>query len=102
MAYILGADPNLMQSNLRSQLNTSYYSGEVNPYEVFVINNIIIKPINWGEICGDDLLLVGDRFSVSYEQGISHSLVKVFEINDLNGKPYLFGYKTTKPCNKED
>ncbi|QLG69548.1 MAG: Glycosyl transferase family 39 [Candidatus Woesebacteria bacterium] len=99
-AYILGADPYLMQNNLKSQLITPYYSGEVNPYEIFVIDNIIIKPIEWGEICGKDLLLVGDRFSVSQDQMKSHFLTKVFEIEDLRGEAYLFGYNTNKPCSE--
>jgi 4-amino-4-deoxy-L-arabinose transferase-like glycosyltransferase len=97
-AYILKAEPELIQNNLKSQLNTPYYSSEVNPYEVFVIDNLIVKPINWVEICGDNLILVGDKISVSYNQIVSHSLVKIFEINDIKGEPYLFGYKATKSC----
>jgi 4-amino-4-deoxy-L-arabinose transferase-like glycosyltransferase len=99
-AYLLKADPFSVQHNLKSQLITPYYSDEVNPYEIFVIDNIIIKPINWGEICGRDLLLVGDRFSVSQDQMESHFLTKVFEIEDLRGEAYLFGYKTNKPCSE--
>lgn len=96
--YLYEVDPVFVQNNLQSQMRTDYYSSELNPYETHVINNIIVKQLNWKEVCGD-VILVGDAFTVSPEQINEHKLKLEFSVNDMKSKPVLFGYSTTKSCN---
>ena len=98
MAYLNKADPVSVQSMLASQMQTGYYDGFVNSNEIFKFGNIIIEPINWGKICGESVLAVGDRYSISPDQIKDHGLIQVFSVDDINHNPVLFGFKATKPC----
>lgn len=98
-AYLKRADPKEIQIQLQKQMDGPYYSSSVNPYNIFTISNIIIKPINWSEACDKNLLIVGDKYSVSEEQVSTHNLSLVFIVNDVRDKPYLFAYRPNSFCN---
>lgn len=51
MTYLAKVDPLVVQENLSSQLTTPYYSAEINANEVYVIDNITVKTLDWSELC---------------------------------------------------
>jgi 4-amino-4-deoxy-L-arabinose transferase-like glycosyltransferase len=97
-AYLEKVDPNLIQASLKSQMQTDYYSQEVNAQEVYTIGNKVFKPINWGEICGKNLIVVGDNLSFDPNTLSDHQLNLEFTVPDYLGAPVLFGYSTTRLC----
>lgn len=94
MAYLTRFDPGKLQEQLRPQMKTSYYNSFVNNDEVYVLENIIVKPIKWGEACKKDVVFVGDPLALSEKEVKEHKLKFEFEILDLSGKIALLGYKT--------
>jgi 4-amino-4-deoxy-L-arabinose transferase-like glycosyltransferase len=96
--YLYKVDPRVTQKNLESQLITPYYSSDLDAYDTYTIDNIIVKPIDWGDDCKKDLILVGDRLSFSEYQIEQHKLKQIFTINNMNEDATLFGYITTKVC----
>jgi len=97
-AYLLKVDPRKMQENLSSQLTSPYYSGQAGTWETFEIDNIIVKPLNWQEVCGKDVIVVGDRYSVSESQIKTHKMKLEFAIRNIVNEDVLFGYSTSKDC----
>lgn len=100
MAYLMKADPIATQKNLSSQLKTPYYYGSVNEAEIFTIDNIQVKPLSWLEVCGKDLVIIGDRYSVSETQILEHRLKMDFTIDDITHAPALFAYSPSRSCVK--
>jgi 4-amino-4-deoxy-L-arabinose transferase-like glycosyltransferase len=98
-AYLEAVDPELIQASLKSQMQTDYYSQEVNAQEVYTIGNKVFKPINWGMICGKNMIVVGDSLSFDPSTLLAHQLHLEFTVPDYLGAPVLFGYSTTKLCN---
>jgi len=75
-------------------MKTSYYNSSVNSDEVYILGNITVKPIRWGEVCRENVLFVGDQAALSDKEIKEHKLKFEFEIKDLSGKTALLGYKT--------
>lgn len=103
MAYLTSYPPNKLQSQLRAQLKTPYYSSIVNSDEIYEIGNIEIKPLDFKtDTCRPDTIIVGDQLTVSPKQMDEHKLKAEFEIKDLSGDISLIGYLTnpTNTCIK--
>jgi 4-amino-4-deoxy-L-arabinose transferase-like glycosyltransferase len=97
MTYLKGVDPIEVQKNMASQVGSDYYGNSVVVNEVYKIDNIIIRSLDWGEVCGE-AMVVGDKYTVSQAQFDYHKLYQTFTLNDITGAPALFGYKTNKKC----
>lgn len=102
IAYLTGFDPNNLQSQLRSQMVSTYYSDVVNSDEVYRIDNITVSPIYWAKICESDLL-VGDEVAISDSEVSEHHLIQKFEIKDLSGGMRLRGFEIdrVRECHEE-
>jgi len=95
IAYFGKTDPRIIQDQLRSQLLTPYYSGEVNASERYSVGNIEVRPIMWSEDeCRPNSILIGDSLAISPEQAKIHNLSLEFEVQDVDYNPALFGYST--------
>lgn len=95
IAYFKKIDPTVIQKQLRLQLKTPYYSGDVNTNEKYLIGNVEVRPIEWGkDECDPKAILVGDDLVVSSEQARVHNLSLEFEVQDVDYNPALFGYST--------
>jgi len=98
MTYLKSVDPKIVQENLRSQLTTKYYSSYVNAQEIFEVDNVVFKKLDWGEVCGPNLIIVGDQISFSSKQIMEHKLHEEFIVPDYLGLPVLYGYSTKILC----
>lgn len=101
LAYFRRYNPLKLQTLLKSQLTTPYYTSEVALQELYVIDNIEVRPIDWKkDRCGPKTVLVGDSLVFSQEQIKEHNLTKVFEIKGINKNTVLWGYETNpdKKC----
>lgn len=94
IAYLSGFNPQKLQASLAPQMKTPYYSSSVNSDEVYVLGNITVKPLKWGEVCRENVVFVGDPLALSEKEVREHKLKFEFEIKDLSGKTALLGYKT--------
>ncbi len=101
MAYLTKLDPSQMQKVLSSQLKGPYYNRYIEANEVFVIGNVIVKPIAWDEVCQKDILVVGDALAISKDYVNVHSLKMEFAITNLTDEEVLFGYSTPESGNCE-
>lgn len=101
VAYLTSYDPKKIQEQLTEQLETPYYSGEVNADEIYIVDNVEVRTIDWGEACEENLLIVGDPLAISDEQAEEHNLNLEFEIQDMTGEVALLGY-STNPIKKCD
>ncbi len=97
MAYLLKYDPNNLQQQLRSQMKTPYYSSIVNNDEIYNIDNIRTKAMDWGEACKSNLIMVGDTLAISDENVTLHKLQLEFEVKDLAGIIALRGFSAGGP-----
>lgn len=93
LAYLQGYEPFKMQEQLRPQLKSSYYSSMVNADETYQINNISVKPLDWGDSC-KDLILVGDTLAISEGEAKEHKLKLEFEVTNITGEVALRGFST--------
>jgi len=103
IAYFKKIDPLIIQKQLRSQMQTPYYSGQVNAKELIRIGNIEVRPISRSEdACLPNTILIGDSLSISPEQARTYNLSPEFEVQDVNYDPALTGYSThpSGNCNK--
>lgn len=95
IAYFREYDPKKLQTLLGRQLTTSYYSGQVNGQELYIIDNIQVRPIYWEkDRCSARTVLVGDSLAFSNEQIDQHHLKRLFEIQGVNKDVVLRGYET--------
>lgn len=95
IAYFRKYDPGKLQTLLGSQLTTTYYSNQVNGQELYIIDNIEARPIDWKrDRCSVKTILVGDSLAFSNEQVEQHHLKKLFEIQGINKDVVLRGYET--------
>ncbi len=104
IAYFAKYDPVDLQKQLRSQLRTPYYSKDVALYEDYIIHNVEVKVIDWGEIeCTEHMLIVGDTLSISAVQAKEHNLKYEFEVKDISGYDGVIAYTNnpTEKCNKK-
>ncbi len=97
-AYLTKKDPHQIQKAMKLQQNSPYYSSSVSTNEIYNFDNVSIKPIKWGEICGK-MIIIGDRYSISDEQVQKNKLNYLFEVDDLSGDKELFAYTSNKQCN---
>jgi hypothetical protein len=103
IAYLTKFDPNKLQQELKYQMQTPYYSGNVNTNEVYHINNIEVSPIRWWDACKENTLFVGDPLSISELQAKEHNLKHEFDVQDMAGITALRAYSTTpgkEKCSK--
>lgn len=98
MTYLSEVDPSIVQNNLKSQLTTKYYSPYVNAQEIFKIDNIVFEPLSWKNVCGSDLIIVGDVLSFSPQSIVEHKLKEEFTVTNYLGEPVLYGYSTGSVC----
>ncbi len=96
--YLTSADPLSVQANLISQMNSSYYSSDVNAQEVFTVGNVSFEILNWNKVCGKDVIIVGDELSFDQTKTEEHELDLLFTVPDYLNKPILFGYSTRRLC----
>ena len=95
IAYFRKYDPRKLQTLLRPQMTTPYYSNEVNGQEVYIVDNIETRPIDWKvDRCVAKTILVGDSLAFSQEQIDQHHLKLRFEITGINKNVVLWGYET--------
>lgn len=95
IAYMKNYSPQKMQDQLRSQLKTAYYSAIVNTDEIYEINNITVKPLDFKkDVCRNNVIIIGDQLAISSKQKEEHKLKLEFTIPDLTGKVALLGYST--------
>ncbi|MBU1000875.1 glycosyltransferase family 39 protein [Patescibacteria group bacterium] len=94
IAYLKSYPPKKMQDQLRPQLKTPYYNNVINTDEIYEINNIEVKPWDFGDACRNNVIIVGDQLTIYSEQMKRHELKLEFQIPDLSGKVALFGYST--------
>jgi 4-amino-4-deoxy-L-arabinose transferase-like glycosyltransferase len=97
--YLGSVDPKIVQSNLGSQLKSAYYSSEVNWQESFSVGNVSYETLNWNEVCGDNLIIVGDILSIGPENIKEHELDQLFTVPDYLDQSVIFGYTTRRLCN---
>lgn len=103
LAYLTSFDPKNLQKELRSQLESPYYSKDVKVYEIYTVNNIKFKPIDWKIAdCKSKIMLVGDNVAISDIQARIHNLKYEFEVKDISGYDRLTAYKVnaSKICNE--
>ena len=94
LAYFKEHDPKRIQQQLKSQMKTNYYSAIFEGYDRYVIDNLEIKPINWGDDCIENLIMIGDDQAIGGREAELHKLTLEFEVKDLSGKVALRGYST--------
>lgn len=96
LAYFRRYNPLKLQTLLKNQLTTPYYSSEVALQELYVIDNIEVRPIDWKkDRCSPKTVLVGDSLVFSQKQIKEHNLTKLFEIKGINKNVVLYGYETS-------
>jgi 4-amino-4-deoxy-L-arabinose transferase-like glycosyltransferase len=97
-AYLAKADPRTIQDILISQQKTTYYSGDVNAQEIFIVRNTTFEPLNWNKVCGKDVIFVGDMWSFDPTTLGEHGLKLEFTVDDYLNQPVLFGYSSNMIC----
>lgn len=100
-AYLKRYDPEKMQAQLKPQLKTPYYNSVVNADEIYMIDNIEVRPIFWKGDIYKEQILVGDSLAISDEQIKEHNLKFEFEIKNMSGKVSLKGYSTNPKEKRE-
>lgn len=93
IAFFNRYNPHKLQQLLKSKAALNYYStAEVD--ESYILDNIQVKPINWGETNCQEYILVGDLLSISSEQVKDHNLSPLFDIKDMAGDVSFRAYLT--------
>ena len=92
-AFFRRYDPYLFQKEIGQPFLSKYYTS-VEHETAYKIDNVEIRPINWGSDVYKDLILVGDTLAISQDQVAEHKLKLEFEIKDLDGEVSLIGYST--------
>lgn len=91
IAFFNKYDPSKLQQFLKSA--GSYYS-TAKFDESYILDNIEVKPIDWGEASCQERILVGDLLSISSEQVKDHNLSHLFDIKDIAGDVTFRAYLT--------
>ena len=94
IAYFREYDPKEMASNLRPQLRSNYYSGDVGIDETYLIDNITVRHINWQDPCKENTMIVGDALAINDVQAEEHGLELEFEIKNSFNETIVRGYLT--------
>lgn len=98
-AYLMEYNPVELQKDLKEKLAGDYY-GNFQFNEVYVLDNIEIRPIFWPKDICIDQVLVGDPLAISSQQVEEHHLTFLFDIKDTAGNVTLIAYSTNpnKAC----
>lgn len=100
LAYFRKFSADKMASYLKPQLTSDYYSSEVNLREVYIIDNILVRPLIWEEDpCQENTILVGDILAISDSQAKEHDLTSLFDIKTDDQKVVLRAYSTNHDLN---
>jgi len=100
LAYLKKFDPVKLQVELIPQMTTSYYNSYVNQGEMYVIDNITTRMVNWTkDPCDKNVILVGDNLTFSDTQIAEHRLSKIFELTSANKDFTLRGFSTNPDRN---
>ena len=93
MAFFKRFNPDKLQNIFKTKFTDSYYSG--NEFaEVYKLDNIEVRSINWPiDICREQILL-GDLLAISDQQVSEHDLKLVFDIKDMARDITLKAYST--------
>lgn len=94
LAYLKRYDPKKMQEMLRPQLKTPYYSNVINTDEIYIIDNIEVKILDWHDTCKENKIFVGDHLAISEGNVEEHKLKPEFEVYTLSKDISLRGYST--------
>lgn len=92
-AFLKKYDPRKLQQDFRAKFAHPYYSS-TEFEELYTLENLKIKPINWREDLCSKQILVGDLLAISSEQVEEHHLIFVFEIKDLANNVVLKAFNT--------
>lgn len=101
LLFYLKYPPETYQKLIPPGFTTNYYSNpDIDLSRRFA--NLELRPVIWASDVFVDQILVGDALAISDQQASEHFLDKVLEINDPNGVPILFGYKTNPTKKRAD
>jgi 4-amino-4-deoxy-L-arabinose transferase-like glycosyltransferase len=93
LAFYLKTDPMIIQADQDSLLPSNYYH-QTKFSHIHKFGNIETRPIEWGETVWRDVILVGDKSSISDEEIKLHNLTQIFEIRDPNNITIFRGFQT--------
>lgn len=93
IAFFNRYNPHKLQEFFKSRFFGNYYS-TAKFDESYILDNIQVKPINWGETNCQEYILVGDLLSISSEQVKDHNLSHFFDIKDMAGDVSFRAYLT--------
>lgn len=85
-------DPYKIQEQSAPRVAEGYYT-TADFDERYILENIEVKQLDWGD-ADKDLILVGPPAVLNSYQVENHKLSKVFDIKGLDGKVLLVGYQT--------
>lgn len=92
-AFFKKYDPYKLQKDLGLIVAGRYYS-TFDPKEIYIIDNIEARPINWREDACKKQILVGDLLAISDGQVKEHRLSFIFDIKNMAGEVFLKAYET--------
>lgn len=91
--YLMKINPDVIQNNLGTQLNTSYYYNKLDSNEIFKFDNITVRPIVWEkDLCLKNTIFVGDRYMADRSVVDDMGLEEIFAVDDNLGEPSIYGY----------
>ncbi len=100
IAYIKKFDPVRLQESLRPQMKTPYYSSVVNQDETYIIDNLVVRKVDWtNDPCDKNTILVGDNLTFSEKQIDEHNLSLIFELTSVNRDFTIRGFATNPDKN---
>lgn len=101
-AYLLSFDPVKIQQRFKAAIGNNYYQNS-NFEELYLLDNIEVRPVVWKEDIYKDQILVMDNLAVSKSQIDEHFLAPVFEITDHAGNIIFTAYQTNplKKCQSD-
>lgn len=83
--------PHIYKQGLDKNYLQNYYSVE-NAGEGCLLDNIEVRPINWGKDIAENTVVVGDQLAISKEQAANYRLQSQFEIKNSFNNIVLSGY----------
>lgn len=93
LAFFLKVPPEYLQKAVDPDIAKNYYTN-INFSNDYRFANIQTRGIDWKNDPCQNLILVGDEFTVSSGQAKEHFLTEVFEIKDPVGMIVFRGFKT--------
>lgn len=84
LLYHLKYPPTLYQNEVSDLYRKNYYSAP-DPALVYSFSNIEVRKIDWEKDSGQDLVIIGDEYSISESQQKQHNLKLIEQISDPLG-----------------